>query len=286
MSLIDLQMGSMKISSNAKKISTINPFANLSFASKLDSGNLDDFFLSKSFSSKSRSLLDPAIRTIFGAEASQINALFGLMYIKSGGGSLESLALSDKGCAQEKKVKGGTQQISEKLAQLIEQNGKNKILLNTALIEIKQNQEKVTVIAKNSSGRVSFECRKVISSIPINQYVHVDFDPELPILKRHVFDFCQMGNLIKFIVTYSKPFWREKGFSGEVVSDGSVLWSHKQSNIVNTDAPKSGPVACVFDGTNDQGHAALVGFIGAKMAIEWTGLIYLQFSKLNKLMNR
>ncbi|RNA27769.1 putative flavin-containing monoamine oxidase A [Brachionus plicatilis] len=270
LSLIDLQMGSMKISSNAKKISTIDPFENLNLASRLDSGNLDEFLLSKSFSSKSRSLLDPAIRTIFGVEASQINALFGLMYIKSGGGSLESLALSDKGCAQEKKVKGGTQQISERLAQIIKNNEKNKILLNTVLIEIKQDKEKICVMAKNLSGPISFECKKVISSIPINQYVHIDFDPELPIYKRHVFQFCQMGNLIKFIVTYSKPFWREKGFSGEVVSDGSVLWSKEWSNIEGVEIPKSGPIACVFDGTNDQGQAALVGFIGAKMAVEWT----------------
>lgn len=269
LSLIDLQMGSMKISSNAKKVSTINPFENLALASKLDSGNLDEFLLSKSFSSKSRSFLDPAIRTIFGAEACQINALFGLMYIKSGGGSLESLALSDKGCAQEKKVKGGTQQISERLAQIIIDDKKNKIVLNTALLEIKQDNDKATIIGKNSSGLISFECKKVISSIPINQYVHIGFDPELPLYKRHVFQFCQMGNLIKFIVTYSRPFWREKGFSGEVVSDGSVLCSNSQ----NTNLPKSGPIACVFDGTNDQGQAALVGFIGAKMAVEWTGLI-------------
>ncbi|CAF0707348.1 unnamed protein product [Brachionus calyciflorus] len=277
LSLLDLQMGSMKISSNAKKISTIFPFENIELASRLDKGSFDEFLLSTSFSSKSRSLLNPTVRTIFGVEPSQINGLFGLMYIKSGGGSLESLALTDKGCAQEKRVKGGTQQISEKLSQIITQNENNKILLNTELKEIVQSsnlESSIEVLVKNLNGKLEkFSCKKVISSIPINQYVHIKFEPELPSYKRNVFQYCQMGNLIKFVVTYKKPFWRLNGFSGEVVSDGSVIWLDS-SNLVdygeNSEIPKVGPVACVFDGCNDDNKAALVGFIGAKMAVEWS----------------
>ncbi len=101
--LVDLQMIITKTNVNAKKISTLNPFENLELAKRLDKLNLENFLYSKSFTSSSKSIIDAAIKTIYGLELSQINALFALMYLNSGGGSIESLALSEPGCAQEKK---------------------------------------------------------------------------------------------------------------------------------------------------------------------------------------
>lgn len=49
-------------------------------------------------------LLAAAVRTIYGCEPEQINALFALTYAQAGGGFMR-LALSDPGCAQEKKIK-------------------------------------------------------------------------------------------------------------------------------------------------------------------------------------
>lgn len=211
MSLVDLQLMMMKISSSCKKVSTLNPFENQAFAQSLDLINLESMLGSKSFTSTSRSIIDPTIRTIFGTELSQINGLFGSMYVKSGGGSVEKLALTEKGCAQEKRVKGGTMQISEKLLKAA--GLYDTLLLNRALVQINQlNGESgpVEIVVKNTvDGSVSvLKSKKVVSSIPLNQYAFVEFKPELPWYKRNVYQHCQMGNLIKFIVTYSAPFWR------------------------------------------------------------------------------
>lgn len=155
------------------------------------------------------------------------------MYVKSGGGEIEAICYSDQGCAQEKRVKGGTQQISARLLDRVLQEPDNKLLLNTQLIEIIQNEndenELVQIITKNTlTGEISvFKAKKVISSMPINQYVHVKFTPELPLFKRNFFKFCQVGNYIKFLVTYKTPFWRAKGMSGEGTSDGSYIWLNK-----------------------------------------------------------
>ena len=140
-------------------------------------------------------------------------------YISSGGGTLESLALSDPGCAQEKKIKGGTQQISEKLLENVLSYSKNdQILLSTALSEVKQNKNDdfITIITQNTQTgqKLEFKAKKMISSLPLNQYVHIKFDPELPANKKHVHKFAQMGNYVKFIVTYKDAFWRKKGYSG------------------------------------------------------------------------
>ena len=103
----------------------------------------------------------------------------------------------------------------------------------------------------------------MISSIPINQYSNVKFEPELPYFKRNVFKFMQMGNYIKFIVTFKSAFWRLKGFSGEVVSDGSVV------SLNGDNAPTMGPIACLFDATTYDDEPALVGFVAAKAAVQW-----------------
>ena len=297
--LVDLQLMMMKITSSARKISTLHPFKDSSLARHLDLSNLDQFLGSRSFSASSRSILDPTIRTIFGCEMTQLNTLFGLMYVKSGGGSIENLALTSEGCAQEKRVKGGAQQISERLlaAASVGCEAETGLLLNWALVEVNQSVAAATaedigsvvvLTARNTkTGDLrQFKARKVISSMPLNQYVHVGFEPELPAHKRHVFQFCQMGNLIKFIVTYEEAFWRNKGFSGEVVSDGSCLWLNEErakamGRETRERLPSIGPIACIFDGTNSEGFPALVGFIGGRCAVEWTGKpIIVSISKL------
>ena len=57
-----------------------------------------------------------------------------------------------------------------------------------------------------------FKVCSFISSVRIN------FTPNLPFNKEHLLRHMPVGHLIKFIVTYSNPFWRENGFSGEIVS--------------------------------------------------------------------
>ena len=211
-----------KVASNAKKLCTTNPFQNLKHATSLDLSNLEQFLSGATYFSgaSSRSIVEPALRTIFGAEASQINALFALNCVKSGGGSIERLALTDEGCAQEKRVRGGCQQISEKLLHKSKILEGKTLLLNTVLVEVRQNesdqQSGVEILTKNlhTNEMRAFKAKKLISSLPLNQYQYVNFVPDLPWLKKNVFQFCQMGNLIKFVVTYESAFWRENGFSG------------------------------------------------------------------------
>ena len=141
--------------------------------------------------------------------------------MKSTGG-IEAITFSDEGCAQEKRVKGGTQQISQKCLDYVlsvsdDTGNSTDVLLNTALVEINQNDPNgiVEIIAQNmaTGEKTIYRSRKVISYIPINQYINVNFVPELPYYKRNFFKFCQVGNYIKFAVTYKTPFWRAKGWS-------------------------------------------------------------------------
>ena len=43
--------------------------------------------------------------------------------------------------------------------------------------------------------------------------------PSLPPHKINIANNMQSGSIIKYVVAYPAPFWREKGLSGEMMSD-------------------------------------------------------------------
>ncbi|MEQ2219366.1 hypothetical protein XENOCAPTIV_016695 [Xenoophorus captivus] len=73
-------------------------------------------------------------RSVFGVEPCQMSFLFFLMYAAAAGGLL-ALLESTPGCAQEFKIKGGTQQLSECLAQRV---GWKNVRLGSAVMAIWQ----------------------------------------------------------------------------------------------------------------------------------------------------
>ncbi|CAF4928496.1 unnamed protein product [Rotaria sp. Silwood1] len=185
-------------------------------------------------------LLTASVRTVFGCEPEQVNALFALTYTQAGGGFMR-LSLTDPDCAQEKKIKGGSQQISQLLVER----------LGTVLVTTSQNHK-------------TFQCRKLILTIPPSQIIPIQFKPMLPGYKREMLKHMPIGCCIKFISIFDKAFWREDGLSGEVISDGSFA-PHAHS---------IGPMTYLIDGTSSNGTPALLGFIGGRCASVWTSATY------------
>jgi monoamine oxidase len=97
--------------------------------------------------------------------------------------------------------------------------------------------------------------------------VRINFTPELPFNKEHLLRHMPVGHLIKFIVTYATPFWRENGLSGEIVSfDDFKIFEGSEDSSFEGEAP----VSLVYDATSANGNAALVGFISGVAAARWT----------------
>ncbi len=108
-SLMDLKWIITKFNIGAKRLNTIFPFQNIYLANHLDSINLDQYLYSNSLSTNSRCVVEAGIKTVFGVESNQLNALYALTYAKStGDGTFESLVDT----AQEKRVKGGYAYVS------------------------------------------------------------------------------------------------------------------------------------------------------------------------------
>ena len=99
----------------------------------------------------------------------------------------------------------------------------------------------------------------MIVCIPPTQQAKIMWAPALPSKKKFAIQSSQMGLLIKFVAVYPKPYWKEMGYSGEIVSSGGTP--------VSPDCEGS-PICITLDDSHENGFA-LVGFIGGKLAVQW-----------------
>jgi monoamine oxidase len=89
-------------------------------------------------------------------------------------------------------------------------------------------------------------------AIPPTLAGRIEYDPSVSVARDQLTQRFAMGAAVKVLVTYERAFWREAGFSGEVVSG-------------------DGPLSVVYDNTShDQKQPALVGFIVGSQARHWS----------------
>jgi len=241
LSLIQMQGVLTYLERVRKRVSPSAPLA-ADNADQLDSETLETWRRRFVKSSKINAVMDAAIRTIFGAEARDISALYFLMYLNAGGGLLK-LSEADGGAQQDRFV-SGAQSISLALAQELG----DAVMLEKPVRKIAQTQEGVEVI---TDGGV-IAGRYVIVSVPPALAGRIDYEPGVSVGRDQMTQRFAMGATVKVLVIYERAFWREAGYSGEVVSS-------------------DGPFSVVYDNTSHDGkQAALVGFIVGKHARQWS----------------
>lgn len=136
------------------------------------------------------------------------------------------------------------------MAQQLESLG-GDIILNSPVIGITQNKHTGLVTVETRSRQV-VHGKYCIVTVPTSLAARIHYDPPMPANRDQLTQRMPMGCVIKIIVTYPKAWWREQGFSGEVVSD-------------------KGPLALVYDkSSHDDKMPALVGFFAGKGARQWS----------------
>ncbi|MGY6523065.1 MAG: flavin monoamine oxidase family protein [Mongoliitalea sp.] len=207
-SLINLDWVMKKMEKMAASIDLNQPWAH-SNAKEYDSISLEAF-ISKNCKTKAcKKVIRLACETVFASEMNEISLLHALFYIRSGT-DLNTL-VSIKNGAQQHRIQGGMGTIAERMAKAFE----GSILLSHAVSKIEQGDSSVTVYTE----KVSFTAKKLIIAIPPPLAAKINFNPMLPANKRQVMDRIAMGQVGKCFMIYKKPFWREKGFSGQVLAD-------------------------------------------------------------------
>lgn len=183
-----------------------------------------------------RDVFDVAVRVIFGAESSELSLLYFLHYANAGEG-LMNLVEIENGAQQDRFVRGA-QSVSRTMAEALG----DRVILGAPVRRIAQDADGVTVHTDRGEHRGKY----VVVAVPPNMAFRIDYTPSLPAARDALTQRMAMGATSKHVAYYERPFWRDRGMSGEVASTG-------------------GPLTVVFDNSpSSGGRGALLGFaVGA-----------------------
>ena len=222
-------------------------------ARALDAVTVEQFAARVMWTRAGKALVTIVVQGLFGLEPAELSSLALCRYAIASGG-LERMTESGPGSLQADTIVGGAAQVSERLARRAEGRGA-RVLLGHAVSSIVLGPSGAVTVACANGAR--FECDRVVVAVPPPVAHEISFSPPLDAPRSALMRSATIGGIIKSIAVYERPFWREQGFSGEVICD------------TNAD-PEFMPVFNCFDNCLDGGVASLVIFINGARAREFS----------------
>ncbi|MBX3273696.1 MAG: flavin monoamine oxidase family protein [Sandaracinaceae bacterium] len=228
--LVELQATIWRLDRLARRVPKARPW-DTPDAAALDAISVAGWLARNVVSRRARAVVEIAVRSILACEPSEVSFLYFLFYLRAGGGVMQLARVA--GGAQERRFVGGAQQLSERLAARLD------VTLDAPVRAIEQDEDEARVV----SARGTLRARRVILALPPALVDRMELAPHPPPLRDQLLARMPMGAVIKCLAVYDRPFWRERGLSGEGLS---------------TD----GPVRLAFDDSaHDGSQHALVGFL-------------------------
>lgn len=169
-------------------------------------------------------------QTAFGPLEDGLTLQQGLMDVNSGP-NLETMLASNGGLNQ-LRVEGGVHALCEAMAADLG----DVVRLGAVVTKVEHSAESATLVLADGER---IEARQVISTLPPKLAAKLDHDPPLPQWRGEAADKVAAGNVIKAYLVYEKPFWRDKGLSGQSSAD-------------------DGPVRVTFDTTTGESRRGLL----------------------------
>ncbi|MDO5093890.1 MAG: FAD-dependent oxidoreductase [Propionibacteriaceae bacterium] len=149
----------------------------------------------------------------YGAMAPGATLEEGLLQINSGP-NLESM-LANNGGLNQQRVKGGMAALCRALADELG----DAIRLNCPVTKVTHHESAVVTLATGEA----VEARAVISTLPPRLSVKLEHEPPLPQWRFDAAEKVAAGNVIKAYLVYPRPFWRERGLSGQSSADEGAV---------------------------------------------------------------
>ncbi len=189
-----------------------------------------------------RRLVAAAVRVVFGAEPHEVSLLHFLFYARSGGGFMKLIEI-ERGAQQDRFV-DGAQGLSLGVARALGA----RVRLGAPALGVARDADGVTVTTRDASLRA----RHAIVAVPPQLAQRLDWSPPLPPQKEQLLTRYAMGATVKCFALYDRAFWRDRGYSGEVVTT-----EHD--------------VSVVFDNTSHDGkQPCLLAFVVGDAARAWS----------------
>jgi monoamine oxidase len=216
-------------------------------AAGYDQQTLETWLRANTATERFRNLARLAVRSILGAEPSEMSLLFALFYIAAAGnektpGTFERLFSTRNGSNQDR-LHGGSQLIALGLAKRLGR----RVLLGHPVRRIAQDAKGVTVEADG----IAVRAQHAIVAVPPALAGRIEFHPLMPPARDQLMQRVPQGIQIKCEAIYPKPFWRDAGYSGFAITD-------------------AGPGQAVFDNSPPDGSpGVLVTFVCGAEARRW-----------------
>jgi monoamine oxidase len=210
-------------------------------AAALDATSFASWLDRRVHADQARAFYDIVTAAVFASEADTMSLLHWLAYIAAGNGLERVIAVSGGG--QQDRIVGGSWRISERMAEDLG----DAVVTSAPVRRIVSGAVGATV--ETDGG--TWDAPKVIVAVAPNLAGRIDYVPALPITRDQLTQQLPHGQVIKVMVAYDTPWWRDEGLSGQAAS-------------------AVGPVSIVLD-NSVPGHDAgiLVGFFEADHALYW-----------------
>lgn len=138
-------------------------------------------------------------------------------------------------------IAGGASGLTEFLAQSLGE----AVVLSAPVSSISQDRDGVSITA---AGR-TYRSGRVVIATPPALYASLGLLPALPQSWRDVLGAWKPGSVVKTVLVFDRPWWREHGLSGVVLSPGGVF-----SAAVDA-SPREGPGVLIVFSTADGARA-------------------------------
>eukprot|EP01027_Heterolobosea_sp_BB2_P013691 GEZU01019719.1.p1 GENE.GEZU01019719.1~~GEZU01019719.1.p1 ORF type:complete len:488 (-),score=152.38 GEZU01019719.1:545-2008(-) len=242
-----------KLDELCKAIDVWNP-QNSKDSKHFDHISFEDWSRHNVHNEATRQLVNWFVKVCCVADPSELSFLYFLMFLKAGGGYEPMVNI--RGGAQQDTLVGGAQQLSILMAKELNDKVPGTVQLNSPVTAIKQDDNGVTVVYtknKNPHGadeQAVMRAKYCIIAVPPALASRIQYTPPLPALRDQLTQRMPMGCVIKLNIVYKRPFWRETGYSGELISD-------------------VGPISIAYD-KSYKSLSAIVGFIAGSAARYWS----------------
>jgi monoamine oxidase len=157
----------------------------------------------------------------FAGRAMDVSLLFLLTQIAGFGNESEKgtlvRAISSKEGAQERRIVGGSQLVSLKLAEPLG----TSVVLSTPVRRIEQADSVVTVTSDDPA--TSWTAKHAIVAVPPPLAVEIEWQPLLPAAHDTVRRRMALGTLAKCQAVYVSPFWEYEGLSGFAIKQSGTV---------------------------------------------------------------
>lgn len=121
--------------------------------------------------------------------------------------ALAEYAESNENNEMDLKVKGGNGLIAKAMADKI---GLDKILLDHKVVSVDQSGSKIKITCENGQ---TFECDKLICSLPTFSISKINWNPALPQIKIDAINALQYSRINKTATLFKERFWTDQRFS-------------------------------------------------------------------------